>query len=182
MPISINWPTSVIHVPKLYLTPVSGTLYELDTEQFREDLKALEDNEQGISYLKTHNHFTEYTVAGVTYARAIIIVAPYTVEFENGAYSVRLVGSNNNIFDVEAGILVQNTVQVIPGNAAGLIIKSVGSGLSVGEQAKLDELWKLQGLDISNPMTVTPTNRDAGSVGQVISGDGETTTTVTRSP
>ena len=45
----------------------------------------------------------------------------------------------------------------------------------------LDELHKLEGLDSSNPVTTTPTSRDAGSVSQVISGDGITTSTVTRS-
>jgi hypothetical protein len=37
-----------------------------------------------------------------------------------------------------------------------------------------------KGLDISNPMTVTPTSRVAGSIDLDITGDGETTTTVTR--
>ena len=56
----------------------------------------------------------------------------------------------------------------------------VGSGLSTAEATQLDELHKLQGLDISNPMTVTPTSRAAGTISQTISGDGETTSTVTR--
>ena len=45
---------------------------------------------------------------------------------------------------------------------------------------QLDELHKLQGLDSLNPMTVTPTSRTTGSISQTISGDGQTTTTVTR--
>jgi hypothetical protein len=45
----------------------------------------------------------------------------------------------------------------------------------------LDELHKLEGLDSANPVTTTPTSRNAGSVSQVISGDGITTSTVTRS-
>jgi len=45
---------------------------------------------------------------------------------------------------------------------------------------KLDELHKLEGLDSANPVTTTPTSRVAGSVTQVISGDGITTSTVTR--
>ena len=44
----------------------------------------------------------------------------------------------------------------------------------------VDELHKLQGLDASNPMTVTPTSRTTGRISQTISGDGQTTTTVTR--
>ena len=48
-------------------------------------------------------------------------------------------------------------------------------------EEKVHELWQLDGLDSSNPMTVTPTSRTTGSISQTISGDGETTTTVTRS-
>jgi len=47
---------------------------------------------------------------------------------------------------------------------------------------ELDEMYALQGLDISNPVTVTTTNRTSGTISQTISGDGETTSTVTRDP
>ena len=58
-----------------------------------------------------------------------------------------------------------------------------GSGLSVAQATQLIEMWRLLGLDISNPMTVTPTSVDAGAaIAQTVSGDGETTTTVTRDP
>jgi hypothetical protein len=120
--LTIDWGnTYKIQVPQSYLTLVSGTLYELDTDQFRLDLKALEASDDGMPFPKTHDHNTQYTVAGVTYARSIEILSPYSVEFENSAYSVRLTGSNNNIFDIQNGILVQNQVQVIPTNSAGLV-------------------------------------------------------------
>ena len=121
MALSINWATGVITVPKADLTLVTGTLYTLDTQAFRLELKALEASEFGIVNLKSQRHSTEVTVGGVTYARAIEILVPYSIEFEDGQYSVRLEGSNNNFWDIEAGILVQNQVQVIPTNAAGLI-------------------------------------------------------------
>jgi len=134
--ISIEWSTKIINVPKSYLTLVGGTLYEMDTNQFRLDLKALEASVYGIPNLKTHNHNTSVTVAGITYARTIEIVSGYSVKFEDGQYTIRLTGSNNNIFDVENGILYQNQVQIIPTNAAGLI--TVVSGSGVTEQDKLD--------------------------------------------
>lgn len=182
MAISVNWATGVISIPKSDLALISGTLYELDTDQFRLDLKNLEDGEAGMPFPDTHRHNTEVTVAGTTFARVIEIINGYSITFEDGQYSVRLVGSNNNFFDVENNILNQNQVQVIPGNAAGLITISTGSGLSSEEQAMLAELYKLQGLDVANPMTVTPTSRVAGDIEQTITGDGETTTTVTRDP
>lgn len=134
--ISIDWKNHVILIPRAYLTLVGGTLYELNTDQFRLDLKALEADSFGIPNLVTHRHNTSVTVAGITYARTIEILPPYSITFENGLYTVRLVGSNNNIFDVENGILNQNYVQVIPTNAAGLITVTSGSGVT--EQDKLD--------------------------------------------
>ena len=129
MALSVNPLTYVISVPQSDLTLVSGTLYTLDTDQFRKDLKDWEDSEEGIIQPKTHDHNTELTVGGVTYSRAVTILAPYSIEFENGLYSVRLEGSNNNIWDIQAGILVQNTVQVIPTNSAGLQTVVSGSGV-----------------------------------------------------
>lgn len=126
MAISVNWETKVITVPQADLTLVGGTLYELDTDVLRLALKDLEDGEEGQPFPDTHRHNTEVTVAGTTFARTIEIINGYSVEFEDGAYSVRLAGSNNNIFDVENGVLVQNQVQVISQNAAGLIVTSSG--------------------------------------------------------
>lgn len=61
---------------------------------------------------------------------------------------------------------------------------STGSGLSSIESDKLDELWKLAGLDASNPLVVDPDNRTAGpDINQDIDKDtGTDTVTVTRDP
>lgn len=140
MAISINWATKVISVPKADLTLVGGTLYEHDTNAFRLGLKGLEDDEAGMAFERTNKHNTEVTVAGQTYARTIEIINGYSVEYEDGAYSVRLTGSNNNIWDIQNGILVQNQVQVIPTNSAGLIVVSTGSGLSAEQDARLSAI------------------------------------------
>ena len=135
--ITITWGTKTINVPRSFLTFVSGTLYELDTNLFRLALKDLEDSIEGMAHLRTHKHNTEVTVAGTTFARTIEIINGYSIEFENGFYSVKLIGSNNNIFDIQNRILVQNNVQIIPTNSAGLIVVSIGSGLSTEEHNKL---------------------------------------------
>lgn len=49
-----------------------------------------------------------------------------------------------------------------------------------GSYEYLESLHKIQGLDPNNPMTVTPNTRDAGDINLVITGDGVTTTTVTK--
>ncbi len=45
---------------------------------------------------------------------------------------------------------------------------------------QVQELYKLQGLDVDNPMTVTPTQRSVDNINLDISGDGENVTVVTR--
>lgn len=131
MALSINWATKVITIPQADLTPVSGSLYELDVDAFRLALKDIEDGEEGMAFPDTHRHNTEVTLGGVTYARTLEIINGYTVTFQDvgSPYRVRCVGANHNISDVQN----LNNVSLIVGNAAGLIVKSVGSGLSTEE-------------------------------------------------
>lgn len=125
MAISINWATKVISIPQSYLTNLGGGIYELDTDQFRLDLKDLEDSEEGIAHLDTHSHNAAVTVSGVTLAQVLIIINGYTVTFENGTYAVNFVGSNNNLYDVTN----VNSVSIRPFNSAGLIQVTSGSGV-----------------------------------------------------
>ena len=122
--ISIDWPTGIISIPQSYLTFLSGVRYELDVNQFRLDLKSLEDDEEGSVWPTTHNHNTEVVLSGVTYARSIEIINGYTVEFEDGQYTVVVSGANHNLADVK----VANQVSLIIGNSAGLISVDTGGG------------------------------------------------------
>ena len=56
-----------------------------------------------------------------------------------------------------------------------------GSGLSPSQTAQLDEIHKLHGLDASNPLVVSPTSRQVGTISQTIS-DASGTVTVSRAP
>lgn len=172
MAITVDYLTQVINVPQADLTFVSGTLYELDTEAFRLILHGIQDSEEGIAFDDFFRHNTEVTVAGTTYARTIEIINGYTVQFEDGQYAVRLVGSNNNIFD--EGVLVRNQVSVIPTNSAGLQTVDLTT-----LELLVDELHKLHGLDAANVLEITDTSRSSGGVNQTLSDDG-TTSTVTR--
>lgn len=62
----------------------------------------------------------------------------------------------------------------------GSYLSTEAGGILAQIQTLVDELHKIGGLDAANPMTVTPTTRVAGSIDLEITGDGETTTTVTR--
>jgi hypothetical protein len=46
--------------------------------------------------------------------------------------------------------------------------------------AEIDEMYLIHGLKTGDTLTVTPTSRTAGAISQTISGDGTTTTTVSR--
>lgn len=124
MTISIDWGnTNVITVEQSDCTLVSGTLYTLDVDAvLRPALNDLQDDEVGMPFPDTHQHFTDIEVVGVTQAPTIIILSPYSVQFTpDSQWTVRLEGANTNVHDVGNGILVQNQVQVIPTNSLGLI-------------------------------------------------------------
>lgn len=122
----INWATRVITIQQSYLTLLSGSVYELDVNQLRLDLKDLEDSTEGMPYPDTHVHNTQYTISGVTYARAFQIINGYTVTFENTGtpYVVSCTGANHNIADVTN---FDGGVSLLPNNSAGNIVVSSGT-------------------------------------------------------
>ena len=148
MALTINYDTKVIEVPQADLTLISGTLYELDTNQFRKDVMAILDDETHIWMDNAFVHNTEVTVAGTTFARTVEFINGYSIEFEDGQYTVRLTGSNNNVFDVQNGVLVQNQVQIIAQNSAGLI----NATLTSPEVAA--SVWSAARSDYMDPSTM----------------------------
>lgn len=120
MAITIDPLTYVINVPKADLTLIQSSpteIRELNLNAFRLDLKDLEDDQQGMVMVKTHSHNTEVLLGGITYARSIEILEPYTTTFEDGQYAVNLVGANSNVGDR----INVNQVSVRSQNSAGLI-------------------------------------------------------------
>jgi len=123
--ISVDWINKVIFVPQSYLTSLGGGVYELDINQFRLDLKDLEESE-GITFQDTHSHNSEVTIGGFTLSRVVEIINGYTITFEDGQYAVNLVGANSNISDVTN----VNQVSIRSQNSAGLITVTSGSGVT----------------------------------------------------
>ena len=55
------------------------------------------------------------------------------------------------------------------------------TGVALNEVvAKLYELWQMDGLDSSNPVSITPTQKSSGTIDITIGGDGETLSTLNR--
>lgn len=131
MAITINWATKVIYVPKEDMSLIQSTPTEirgLDVDNFRMSLKDIEDNVEGQPFPDTHKHNTEVKLGGLTLARVVEILDPYSITFEDGQYAVNLSGANNNIAD-KTNV---NQVSVRSNNSAGLI--SAGLTLEQHEQ------------------------------------------------
>ncbi len=171
MPISIDWGQKIIAVPQSYLTLIAGSLYELDTDQFRKDLKDLEDSDAGMPFEDTHRHNTTVVISGVVFARTFEIINGYTVTFEDLQYRVRLAGTNNNVSDV-ANI---NQVSILSQNSAGLVVTDSGLGdWTPAEKEQLRDALGIGGVKTTavggqlqnkaqpgDAMTLTPAERTA---------------------
>ncbi len=130
--ISVDWGGKVIFVPKAdtTLTQASPEVRSYNINTFRLQLKDLEDDlTEGMAYPDTHSHIGELVLSGVTYSRSVEIINGYTVEFEDGQYTVVLSGANNNLGDVK----VANQVSLTTNNSAGLVTVSGGAGITVDD-------------------------------------------------
>lgn len=172
MAVSIHWGNKNIFIPKADTTfvrfePVSGReVRSYDVNDFRLELKALEDDEQGITYDDTHEHTGEKTLSGVTYARFVEIINGYTIEFEDGTYAVELDGANHNISDVS----VVNQVQIRTFNSAGLIV--AGSGVTAPDIAAIaDAVWDEAQADHLSVGSMGESLDDASSGGSLTAAD-----------
>lgn len=109
----------VINVPRadLFLLQVSPSeIRQLNIDAFRIILNALMESEEGIPFPTNHEHTPPFTISGVTLARVLNILDPYVIEFEDGLYSVNIVGGNSNLSDK----IIKNSVGVNTSNSAGL--------------------------------------------------------------
>jgi hypothetical protein len=121
MAIDIAWATTKrIFVPRADMTIVQASpeIRELDVDAFRLSLKNLEASVEGMPWPDTHRHTTESVLSGTTFARQVVVLAPYLVEFEDGQYGVRTAGGNHNLLDVK----VNNQVSLLGILSAGLIV------------------------------------------------------------
>lgn len=118
--ITIIWGQRIIFVPKSEMAVVQTTpseIRQLDINDFRLQLKNLEDTPEGMSFPSTHSHNTSVTLSGIVYARVVELINNFTVTFEDGNYAVNLVGANSNIADK----VNLNSVSVRASNSAGLV-------------------------------------------------------------
>ena len=97
---SIDWPSGVISILKSDMTLIQSTpseIYNLDTVQLWQDLRDLEETEDGRMFPRVLDYNPPVTVSGIQLAPVILITDYYTITFEDDQYAVNLIGSNNNI-------------------------------------------------------------------------------------
>lgn len=171
-------PQYVINIPRLdmpLLATSPSEIRELDLDVFRQILNDLMDDETGMNFPTNHFHTAPLTVGGVTLARAVEILAPYVILFENGLYNVSVTGGNSNVADK----VIKNQVGVNTSNSAGLV--NTGSGLSPTEQTRLLELWQRLGLDPTENVTITDASIVVGGITITITQPNGSTTVTARS-
>lgn len=119
--------------------------------------------------------------------------ASHTFEMASGQLKLDTATCTDGIFIVRGvgKLITENGTHIPTGTWNGGVtivnelltatqLATLGSGLTVAQDIKLDELHKLQGLDVGNPLVVTPDSMDVAGIEIVITGDGETSSTLTR--
>ena len=158
MPISIDWGTGVITVPQSDLLQVQSTpieVYELNINDFRLELRDLEDGDLGMPFPETHEHVPPLTVAGVTLARVVEILEPYTLTFvPNLPYGVNIVGGNSNLADRTN----PNNVSVRSANSAGLQDSESLQASSFDGEVTIDVINGVTGTTFPRGTQQTPVN------------------------
>ena len=121
MTISVNWSTDqVISINKVDMVLVQSTpveVYQLNANTLFTALKDLEATQEGMPWTDTQRNNSPVTLGGITYARILEIIEPYTITFEDDQYAVDVVGANTNILDRTN----PNQVSVRSNNSAGLV-------------------------------------------------------------
>jgi hypothetical protein len=104
MAISLDPATKVFSIPQADLTFVSGTLYTLDSDQYRKDCFDLLASENYIWMDDAFIHNTEVTVAGVTYARTLEYINSYSHTFENTVSVLKVQTTTSSILKMASSI------------------------------------------------------------------------------
>lgn len=119
MPITIDWNNRIVEIPKDYtflLQTNPSEIRQLDMQVLKDDIKAIEASEEGMSYVDIHDYVGGITVSGAVLAPVVQFINGFTCTFEDGQYRVNCVGANTNIGEVTN----VNQVSVSTSNSAGL--------------------------------------------------------------
>jgi hypothetical protein len=161
MALSIDYLTNIISVPKadtqfVGINPQTGLeVRQLNIVTFAQNLADYQDEAEGIWAPTAYSYTQPADVGGVQLAPVLLILSPYTVTFENGAYAVNFVGANTNLQDFTN----VNQVSIRPNNSAGLTFSDeVNKQSFQGGAVWIDTLDGLSGTQFSRGTTSNPVN------------------------
>jgi len=140
MALLLDWSTKVITVPKTELTHVSGTHHTITVDYWWQLLREANYNAEGMVFDTMYNSIAPTAST----PRIVEVINGYTVQFENGLYSVEFINGNTNFRDVE----IKNMVSVGTNNTTGFIDPTfLEAGLFTSGMIVVDVLHGYAGTD-----------------------------------
>ena len=167
--LSIDYSTNIIFVPKAYTQFVSTDpqtgleVRQMNLTTFAQDIADLQDDAEGVWAPTAFEYTAPVSVGGVQLAPVVIILSPYTIEYEDGQYAVNLVGANTNVQDKT----VVNQVSIRPNNSAGLTFSDAINNQSFQNAAVwIDTVDGIAGTQFPLGTTTEPVNNatDAATI------------------
>jgi len=159
MALLLDWTNKIITVPKAELSLSGGTHYTITVDFWFQLLREANETEEGIVYDTMYNNIPPTAST----PRIVEVVNGYTVQFENGLYSVEFINGNTNFRDVE----IKNTVSVGTNNTTGFIDPVfLEAGLFTGGMVVVDVIHGFSGTGKTSSggvigTTQTPSNNFA---------------------
>lgn len=175
MTITVDWSTKVIDS--------SASIADLPT--FHAALRDLEDDATGAIYPVTHT-WKALDLGSGAFFYALELINGYTLRFPTpGNYTIT--GNLGGAIVPVAGVYVERKTSAAfattalggSGPSAASIAAQVRTELAA-ELLRITEVAKIHGLVQGVNLVVTPTSRTAGDIAQTISGDGVSSSTVSR--
>jgi hypothetical protein len=135
MALSIDYLTNIISVPKadtqfVETNPQTGLeIRQFNVATFAQNISDYQDEAEGVFAATAYTYRQPANVGGVFLAPVVLILNPYTVTFEDGAYGVNFVGANTNLQDFTN----VNQVSIRPSNSAGLTFSKQSEDTAFGD-------------------------------------------------
>lgn len=176
---TFDWTIQQIHVE-------SGAT-DVSAADLKTAIHDAQDDVVGMPFDPIADFFNPVTLTG-TASTFLNVVMRDQWRIDSLASSGTLTIGDGNVVNVNNGIdifapnalvnMVNNTSQ------AGVLVQGTGSGLDAAQTTQLLELYKRFGLDVADAITDTTAGitSNSGDIDIVRSGDGVTTSTLTRQP
>lgn len=185
-PFNFNFGNSIVDV--------DPGIVDVDCQTLYTAIKAAQASEEGILYERIGSGSGLSQLGpGVQVGLTVELLGAWQLRFAEGNYIARVAGGNligglgGDPIAYSAGVqtlLIQSAASTVvtEGGSIGAAVQSAmtAQGFTPDRASQIDEMHTMRGLKQQNPLTVTPSGETAGSISLTFTGDGKTSTTVTR--